>query len=241
MTENNTMERIIPDELKDSFGKASLQLHLERYHFAGKNLKSGRLLDIACGTGYGSFLLGEQYGNSISEILAVDISDDSISYARQRYPHPKIKFIMQDALSFSDENKFDSIVSLETIEHLKDPNSFINHLYNLLKVGGVLIASAPITPSTDINPYHINDFTKNSFRDLFAPYSFIEKSSLIQLQRVSLKDIIQRKKDNRTKNLRKNISSYYFSNPRILFARAKSLITDGLANKYMILALQKED
>jgi 2-polyprenyl-3-methyl-5-hydroxy-6-metoxy-1,4-benzoquinol methylase len=240
MKANSTMERIIPDELKDDFGQASLQLHLERYRFAGKNIISGRVLDIACGAGYGSYLLANEYERSISEIVAVDISAESIAYAHQRYPHPKIKFIVQDALNFSDDNKFDSIITLETIEHLQNPSFFINHLYKLLKVGGMLIASAPVTVSTDINPYHLNNFTQNSFLDLFAPYSFIEKSLLEQTQKIKLKDMIDRKKSSRTEGVRKNMVSYYFSHPAIFFARAKSLITDGFVNKYMVLALQKK-
>jgi len=154
------MERIIPDKLNDRFGLASLRLHYERYHFAGKNIVPGRVLDIACGTGYGSYLLASEYQNFISEIVAVDISRESIAYAHQRYAHPKIKFVVQDALSFSDHRKFDSIVTLETIEHLQNPSSLISILYCLLNVGGMLVASAPVTPSTDINSYHLNDFTK---------------------------------------------------------------------------------
>jgi len=239
MEANSTMERIIPDELNDSFGLASLQLHLERYRFAGKHISPGRVLDIACGTGYGSYLLATEYQNSISEIVAVDISIESIAYAHQRYAHPKIKFIVHDAQSFSDEDKFDSIITLETIEHLQNPSSFVSRLYNMLNVGGVLIASAPVTPSTDINPYHLNDFTQNSFRDLFTPYSFIEKSVLQQVQKISIKDMMNRKRTNRTEGVRKNLSAYYFSHPAILFARAKSLIIDGLVNKYMVLVLNK--
>jgi len=239
MPDSNTMERIVPDEINDSFSLASLQLHLERYHFAGKNIKPGRVLDIACGVGYGSYLLATEYSNPISEIVAVDISGESISYARERYSNPKIKFIKHDALSFSDDMKFDSIVTLETIEHLQNPSSFILSLYNLLDVGGVLIASAPVTPSTDINPCHLNDFTGNSFKSLFERYPFSEKSVLHQTQHVSLKEVMNRKRSNRTAGVRKNLFQYYFSHPNILVARAKSIITNGFSNKYMVLVLRK--
>ena len=140
------MERIIPDELNDSFGMASLQLHYDRYRFAGKNMRGGRVLDIACGTGYGSYLLANEFGDSISGIVAVDISPESIAYARQRYAHPKIKFIQNDAFTFSDADKFNLIVTLETIEHLQNPSAFISRLNDMLYPGGMLIASAPVTP-----------------------------------------------------------------------------------------------
>lgn len=241
MQTNNMMERIIPDELNDSFSRASLQLHLERYNFAGENFKAGRVLDIACGTGYGSYLLAGKYQNSISEIVAVDISEESIAYARKRYAHPKIKFMVQDAFAFSDHDKFNSIISLETIEHLHNPFSFVSHLYGMLRPGGILVASAPVTPSTDINSYHVNDFSQNSFRSLFSKLSLSEKSVLHQVQQVKLKDIMNTKKSNRTEGIRKNLLGYYFSHPDILLARARSLISDGFSNKYMTLALQNKD
>jgi 2-polyprenyl-3-methyl-5-hydroxy-6-metoxy-1,4-benzoquinol methylase len=241
MEANSTMERIIPDELSDSFGLASLKLHCERYRFAGKNIAPGRVLDIACGAGYGSYLLASEYQNSVSEIIAVDISTESISYAHKRYAHPKIKFLVKDALNFSDDDKFDSIITLETIEHLDNPSSFICHLYNLLKKDGVLIASAPVTFSTDINPYHLNDYTQNSFRALFALYPLAEKSVLHQVQRVTLKDMMTLKKSNRTEGVRKNLFGYYFFHPRSIFKRMRSLMIDGFSNKYMALVFEKKD
>jgi 2-polyprenyl-3-methyl-5-hydroxy-6-metoxy-1,4-benzoquinol methylase len=234
------MERIVPDELTDRFGLASLQLHCDRYRFAGQNIEPGRVLDIACGTGYGAYLLASEFGNSLSEIVAVDISGESISYARQRYGLPKIKYMEHDAFSFYDENKFNSIITLETIEHLPNPAAFISRLYDLLLPGGVLIASAPVTPSTDINPYHINDFSEKSFRNLFAPYSFTQKDSLRQTQHIALKDLFGRKKNQRAKSMRKNIVAHYISHPQILFARVRSIFKDGFSNRYTVLALQKK-
>ena len=238
---NNTIERIVPDELTDDFGLQSLQLHCDRYRFAGRNILPGRVLDIACGTGYGSHLLAGEFGGSISEIVAVDISEESILYAEQRYKHPKISFVLEDAFIFSDNEKFHSIVSLETIEHLNDPSTFISKLYDLLHPGGVLIASAPITPSTDVNPYHVNDFSDKTFRQLFLPYPFIIQDSLCQTQQVSLKNIFGKNKNARAEGIRKNIAAYYISHPKILFTRFRSLLFNGFTNKYLVLVLQKGD
>jgi hypothetical protein len=123
---------------------------------------------------------------------------------------------------------------------LNDPSAFINKLYDLLHPGGVLIASAPITLSTDVNPYHVNDFSDKTFRRLFTARPFIVKESLRQTQQVSLKNVFGKKKNTRAEGIRKNIVAYYISDPKILFARVWSLLVNGFTNKYMVLVLQKE-
>ncbi len=236
---NKTIERIVPDEMTEGFDLLSLRLHFDRYRFAGDNIVPGRVLDIACGTGYGSHLLATEFGGSISEIVAVDISEESILYAQKRYSLPKISFVLNDAFNFSDREKFHSIVTLETIEHLHDPSAFIKKLYDLLHPGGVLIASAPVTLSTDINPYHVNDFSDKTFRSLFKSYPFTVKDSLRQTQQVSLKQIFGKNKNTRTESIRKNLATYYITHPKILFARAWSVLVNGFTNKYIVLVLQK--
>ena len=50
------LERLIPDQIRpgDTTGDQTLQLHLARYEFAAAHARPGRLLDIACGVGYGT-------------------------------------------------------------------------------------------------------------------------------------------------------------------------------------------
>jgi 2-polyprenyl-3-methyl-5-hydroxy-6-metoxy-1,4-benzoquinol methylase len=50
-------------------------------------LKPGRILDLACGVGYGTELLAAAVG--VEEVLGVDIDPEAIAYARDRYPHPR--------------------------------------------------------------------------------------------------------------------------------------------------------
>ena len=124
--QDNTLERIIPDQLgQDTFDRITLQLHTERYQFATRHARPGLILDIACGTGYGAYQILQSDKFRDSHIRAVDIAPETIEYARKRYGHPRIDFICADALNYSDTSLYDSIVSLETIEHLYDPKSFI--------------------------------------------------------------------------------------------------------------------
>jgi SAM-dependent methyltransferase len=233
-----TMERIIPDNIspEDAPAQLSLQLHLERYHFACKYLLPGRTLDIACGAGYGTWLLAECSHHACT---GVDISTEAIAYASHRYVHPNIRFVRQELLQFHDERGFTNIVSLETIEHIPKPERVAAHLHSLLVPGGRLIISAPVTPSTDGNPFHVNDFTERSFRKLFTAQGFTEIDCLQQKQPYSLKEIFQ-KRSARTDGLRQGLIKYYLRHPRKFFLRVRSLLADGLTNNYLTLVLRKE-
>lgn len=238
--ENATLERIIPDDMQDGaeLDKRSLQLHYERYRFAANELQPGRILDIACGAGYGTYLLADTISNN--EVTGVDISADAIAYARKRYDHPRVRFIEQDVFAFTGTSLFNTVVSLETIEHLPNPDRFADRLYNLLQPGGILIVSAPVTPSTDANPFHVNDFSPASFRRLFNKYNYKETGALLQVQPFGLKDITGQNKSKRTSEIRHNKVGYYLSHPRVFWMRVKSVLTDGFNNKYLTLVLQKE-
>lgn len=85
MTVDSSLERIYPDITGNEHeigGADTVQLHLERYHFAGKNLIPGHIADVACGAGYGSYLLATQYKNGIDKITAIDNSRTAIEYAK---------------------------------------------------------------------------------------------------------------------------------------------------------------
>jgi 2-polyprenyl-3-methyl-5-hydroxy-6-metoxy-1,4-benzoquinol methylase len=240
MHDELSLERIVPDQMddQDDFDMKTLQLHTERYAFAILNGKPGDVLDIACGSGYGSYQLlqNEKYGQS--RITAVDIDQTAIDYASRRYSNPALRFVCADALSFDDQQGYDTIISLETIEHMKDAGVFVKKLSSLLKKDGVLIVSAPVTPSTDGNPHHLSDFSVSSFKNLFEKAGFIIVSEFRQVQPFTLKSILY--SDNqRLSKKRKNIWKYYFRHPGVFISRIRSLFTDGFNNRYMTLALRK--
>ena len=235
-----SLERIVPDQMddQDDFDRQTLRLHVERYAFAISNGKPGEVLDIACGAGYGSFQLIQSEKYAQSRVTAVDIDQSAIDYAKKRYSNPSIHFICADALLYNDQGGYDTIISLETIEHIKDTKLFVKKLHSLLKTDGVLIISAPVTPSTDGNPHHMSDFSVSSFKHLFETSGFILESELLQVQPFSLKSILY--PDNqRLSKTRKNIGKYYVRHPGVFLARIRSLFTDGLNNKYMTLTLRK--
>ncbi len=236
----NNLERINPDLVGENeiLGQKTLELHLERYRFAAKHLSDGLVADIACGVGYGSFLLADECGDHIKHIYATDNDAKSIRFATRRYVHHKITFTESDAMHYQAPGKLNTIVSLETLEHLEDPSGFIQHMARQLVSGGRFIASVPITPSMDANPYHLHDFTIRRFKKMFTDAGMKEIDSIIQQQPYSIFSIMK-KEEERSKDLRKNIAGYYMRHPGKLLLRFKSLLRDGWNNKYIVTAFQK--
>jgi ubiquinone/menaquinone biosynthesis C-methylase UbiE len=230
------LERLVPDELlKDEItGLQTFRLHIERYEFAARKLRdTNSILDIACGVGYGSRLLKDSLPTAL--VMGVDSSAEAIEYANARYSRPGLTFRVGDAMTFED-GSFDAIVSLETIEHLPDPQAFIQRVTTrVLRPGGIFVGSVPVTPSMDANPHHLHDFTVRSFRKLLTSRGLIEFDCLHQIQPYSPVAVITRTEE-RMQSMRPKILEYYRQHPQKAFLRLKSLILDGFKNKYLTIA-----
>jgi SAM-dependent methyltransferase len=231
-----SLERVIPDDIQggDVTGAETLKLHLERYEFAAAQMKPGRVLDVACGVGYGTKLLVSR-GPAGTTAVGVDLAEEAIAYARRRYADDRIRFTVADAMRFSDPQGFDTIVSLETIEHLPDPGRLVAHLVSLLRPGGVLIGSVPTTPSVDANPHHLHDFSERSFRRLFLRCGLVEICCLRQVQPFKLIPLLTRQ-ESRARDIRRNVPLFYLTHPGSLFGRVWATLRHGFSNHYITMA-----
>lgn len=105
------------------------------YRYILKYLQGGeKILDIACGHGTGTAVLA----NRASHVIGVDIAPSSIKKAKRLHKNlSNVEFICSDAFKLSFESEtFDCIVSINTIEHIKDDKGFIDLLYQYLKDEG---------------------------------------------------------------------------------------------------------
>lgn len=135
------------------------RLHLGRYEWAKVNVRGANVANAACSCNYGSKILMEcNVPNRF--VVGFDRNPDGLKLARERYPN--LKVIDQDIQKEMFQH-FDALVSLETIEHLKDPVAFLKGLAPSVKE---LVASVPIIPTVGINEWHLHDFTKESFRKI---------------------------------------------------------------------------
>jgi len=145
-----------------------MQEHLDRYTFALGYVKGKRVLDAACGTGYGTRLLAQV----ADHVTGIDISPTAINHARKSYPAINLDFIECDvlALPFPDSS-FDVVVSFETVEHIREYRTFIRECRRVLTPNGILICSTPnskiSSPDGVVkNPFHVVEFNPVQFTDL---------------------------------------------------------------------------
>lgn len=172
-----TGERIIPKLLKPSNGM--LLEHLARYYFATPYAR-GRVLDLACGTGYGSHLVAKERKREVTEIVAVDRDKETLRYAAREYHHQKISYVQGNAEDPELPHRlglFDTILSFETIEHVQDDRLLLDHFYRMLKPGGTLIVSSPFgrgrgMPTSE--PFHVHQLTPEEFRKLVERFPKVD-------------------------------------------------------------------
>lgn len=133
--------------------------HLARYMLASR-LAYGSVLDVACGTGYGSSILLRD--KKVDYIVSVDIDITLLKYGKKVF---KLETVEADALNLPfRDNSFDTVVSIETIEHLPSPKWFIKEVARVLRRSGIFILSTPnklySSPlvKKPINPYHVKEF-----------------------------------------------------------------------------------
>ncbi|RBP02050.1 bifunctional 2-polyprenyl-6-hydroxyphenol methylase/3-demethylubiquinol 3-O-methyltransferase UbiG [Rossellomorea aquimaris] len=171
----DTGERVIPDQMKPSNGL--LLEHLARYQFS-LPFVTGRVLDLASGSGYGAQFIAKKKKEDISEVIGLDADEIAVRYARGRYFHPKVAYYCEDAADpelSKEYGTFDTIVSFETIEHIKEEKQFLFNLYQLLRPGGTLLLSTPFGKGRGVecgSPFHVHQLTVQEFYHLFNGYPY---------------------------------------------------------------------
>ena len=127
----------------------------------------GNLLEVGCGEGRGIDWLMPK----IDRYTAIDKIIPAIEKLQAKYP--KGKFISGNIPPLSDfaDNTFDSVVSFQVIEHIKDDHLFLKEINRVLKPGGVALISTPNRPmSLSRNPWHEREYTATELTDLSKKY-----------------------------------------------------------------------
>ncbi len=159
----NFTERMVPDEAH----ARTFWEHIARYRFAKDSVRGKRVLDIACGEGYGAAALARA---GAASVIGIDISLEICEHAQRKYG---LDARAGDARAIPlRDRSIDLVVSFETIEHVDSPAAFLGECARVLVPEGTLIVSTPNRPvySGDggQNPFHRLEFDEREFVDLLS-------------------------------------------------------------------------
>jgi SAM-dependent methyltransferase len=163
-----TGERVIPGQVEDDLWAE----HIARYAFATRFVDGKRVLDLGCGTGYGTAELAKY----AFEAVGVDISREAIDYAKAHYRNARYVEVPATDLPF-DSATFDVVVSFELIEHLSDWRPLLAQVKRVLHPGGLFIVSTPnklyyaeARGASGPNPFHEHEFEHDEFAAAMREY-----------------------------------------------------------------------
>ena len=146
--------------------------HWHRYAWAATHVAGNRVLDAACGEGYGSYLLSQ----SASRVIGIDLSEETIAHASARYKRQSLEFVQGDVTDLPLENdSVDTVVSFETLEHLSKQDEMLGEFRRVLQPEGCLLISSPdratYSDATGYdNPFHVRELYRQEFEDLLAKH-----------------------------------------------------------------------
>jgi SAM-dependent methyltransferase len=136
--------------------------HVARYEWAAERLKGKKVIDVACGIGYGSVMLAD----AGCTVEAIDKDAETIEYAKKHYARERIAYRCSDATSIIGGDQVDAAVSFETIEHCADPVPMLLHLRDRAPL---LLASVPneeCFPHSPAVEFHHRHYTRGQFKAL---------------------------------------------------------------------------
>ncbi|EHK56909.1 class I SAM-dependent methyltransferase [Allomesorhizobium alhagi] len=139
--------------------------HVARYQFAAGVIGGRkRVVDLACGIGYGAALLAEA-GN---DVLGMDRSEAAVAFGRIHHAAITARLQVGDVMDVAgyEDDSFDAAVCFETIEHLADPLPMLRALH---AVAPYLIASVPnetVFPHRGRILHHHRHYTRAEFAAL---------------------------------------------------------------------------
>ena len=178
-----TGERTLPDVPEENYW---FQRHLAVYEWIAERAHGRRIVDLACGEGYGSAVLGR----TAASVVGVDANPEAFEHARLKYTGGTVRFERDMVETWTGD--VDCVVFLQTIEHVQDPGAVLDRLRELVGPGGVAYVStpnvltlAPAGAERSGNPWHVREYRPEEYRELCARhFAHVELLGLFHARRL---------------------------------------------------------
>jgi SAM-dependent methyltransferase len=207
-----TGERTLPDVPEENYW---FRRHLVVYEWIAARVGGLRVIDMACGEGYGSDVLAQ----AAARVVGVDANPQAHDHARLRYQRPNLRFERDLVDTFGEPA--DAVVFLQTIEHLQDPGATLAHFRALVggsehehagedsrapaatarssRPGTVFVSTpnvltlAPKGASRSGNPWHVHEYRAEEFAQLCAEhFSHVQMYGLFHARKLRMHELALR-------------------------------------------------
>jgi 2-polyprenyl-3-methyl-5-hydroxy-6-metoxy-1,4-benzoquinol methylase len=186
-----TGERTLPDVPEENYW---FRRHLAVYEWIAARVKGVRVIDMACGEGYGSDVLARM----AAEVVGVDANPEAHEHARLRYLRENLRFERDLVETYAEPA--DAVVFLQTIEHLQDPSAVLKHFRALVGSAGRVFVSTPnvltLAPKgaeRSDNPWHVHEYRAEEFERICrGTFSAVQVYGLFHARKLRVHELALR-------------------------------------------------
>jgi 2-polyprenyl-3-methyl-5-hydroxy-6-metoxy-1,4-benzoquinol methylase len=186
-----TGERTLPDVPEENYW---YRRHLVVYEWIAERVRGRRVVDLACGEGYGTAVLGRR----AASVVGVDANPDAFEHARLKYTGGNVRFERNMIEIWTGD--VDCVVFLQTIEHVQDPDAVLARLRELIGPSGVAYVStpnvltlAPAGADRSGNPWHVREYRPDEYHALCARhFAHVELLGLFHARKLRIHELALR-------------------------------------------------
>jgi SAM-dependent methyltransferase len=161
-----TGERTLPDVPEENYW---FQRHLVVYEWIAGQVAGRRVVDLACGEGYGSAVLAR----TAASVVGVDANPEAFEHAQAKYTTADGRVTFERNMIELWDGDVDCVVFLQTIEHVQDAGAVLERIRALIGPHGIAFVSTPnvltLAPEgaeRSGNPWHVHEYRAAEFREL---------------------------------------------------------------------------
>jgi SAM-dependent methyltransferase len=160
-----TGERTLPDVPEENYW---YRRHVAVYEWIAERCEGLRVVDLACGEGYGSEILAR----GAAEVIGVDANPEAHDHARARYRRENLSF--ERGLVEDFDRPRDAVVFLQTIEHIHQPERLLERIARISPLAYIStpnrLTLAPPGAEKSDNPWHLREYDAGEYRALLEPH-----------------------------------------------------------------------